>query len=649
MAENRELALVLKLVADQFNSEMKKSGGIVGEFSKLIGDWKTQLTLAGTALFAIAKSAANFGEEALKTSQRLGLTVEKTTALQYAANQADVPVMTLERGLQTLAQRAVEAANRTGEGAKLFTSLGLSATDAAGKVKPLDQLFFEVQDRLRGLGNQAEFVDAGVQAFGKSFLDLVPFIKDGSAATREAMEEGKRLGVVLSQDQAVAASRFNYELKQLTAAQRGLTLQLGNELIPGFTQLTAAMTGLTAGPVGSLFKLEVQGWASIFTLFNHAIRETKLELDAFLNKLGKSDSVKRFWNDVLVQSRRDLDRDTEKSLHRIFSPPTSPGAVSGLASTPGGGSLLVPPKGKTEAAAIQEGLGRWIVQVEQMRQQAVAAAESSSEAEAAAVQRGLGTWIHQVEQMRQQAIAAAEASASTEAAAIQEGLGRWIVQVEQLRQRAEAERAESSRTFFDEWKLGMDRYVRDTKTGLGLGADMARRTAQAMEQSFRQFFFDVWDRKIQSMADVLETVADFAKQVLGTVFSQLATKAVLSSFGFGAAGGGEVIRRFAMGGPVLGAGNLDTVPALLTPGEYVLSRADVSEIRNGLGGGVNLTFIVNNQSNAEVGQPVVSQGPDGRRIVEMTIKNAVRGMIQSGDMDKSMNQRFGLSPTPGRR
>ena len=141
MADNNELAVVLRLVADQFKTELQSSRGAIGAFNDFLKDWKTQLAAAGTALFAVAKSTADFGEEALKTSQRLGTTVEITTALQYAAHMADVPIGTLEKGLKTLAQAAVQASSGSGDGAKLFTQLGLSATDATGKMKPLDQLF----------------------------------------------------------------------------------------------------------------------------------------------------------------------------------------------------------------------------------------------------------------------------------------------------------------------------------------------------------------------------------------------------------------------------------------------------------------------------------------------------------------------------
>ena len=58
----------------------------------------------------------------------------------------------------------------------------------------------------------------------------------------------------------------------------------------------------------------------------------------------------------------------------------------------------------------------------------------------------------------------------------------------------------------------------------------------------------------------------------------------------------EYVRKFSGGGKVPGSGpNKDTVPAMLTPGEFVMSRgavqeygADTLESMNAMGGGTNM-------------------------------------------------------------
>lgn len=720
MAGNNELAVVLRLVADQFKGELENSRGAIGKFNDFLKDWRTQLTAAGTALFAVAKSTANYGEEALKTSQRIGTTVEVTTALQHAAHMADVPIGTLEKGLKTLAQSAAQAMSGSGDGAKLFEQLGLSATDASGKIKPLDQLFFELQDRLNQTRSQVQFLDLGTKALGKSFLEMVPLIRQGSEATKAAAEDGKRLGVVLGKEDAEAASKFNDELKRLSAASQGLSLTVGKQLVPAITQLLQSITSLTAGPVGTAFKLEVQGWAAIFTLFNHAIRETGAEIDVFFRKMGKSDAVKKFWNDALVEGRKNLDRETEKRLHQIFQEPL--GKVGGQKPDKAGvetgrdvfmGTTVPATKPfdqvkyakdlieiwntGTRALEIQKKIiGEEIDLMFRQEQIADEGRKKRDERNRSELEAGLANAERMLEaneqserQERDGMVALAQAwmeydnqiGASTEqrythrmdllratltkeTELTKEEAGRlliaWQNHDQQLAQevlsrtqltgieretlerqyltRLAAVHQEFSGDIFEGWRRGMEQYVRNTDSAFGFAAQMAQRTAQFMEQNFRQFFFDVMDNRIRSLNDLFKSFANFAKQMIAQVMAQLATmlamKAITGAFGggfglgglfsgFGGGGGGMALAggadagglmgglKFASGGPVLGAGNSDTVRAMLTPGEGVLNRRGMQALAQLNAGALptsseahNITVNVHNPGRSE--QPQVN-------------------------------------------
>lgn len=689
MAENRELALVLKLVADQFQSELKNSQGALGQFNSFIKDWKTQLTAAGTALFAVAKSTANFGEEALKTSQRLGITVEQTTAMQYAANLADVPMSTLEKGLKGLAQVAVEAANGTGEGARLFRALGLSATDAHGQIKPLDQLFFEVQDRLKGVGNTAQFVDAGVKVFGKSFLEMVPLIKQGSDVTKDAMEEGRRFGVVLSGEQAAAANRFNDELKKLHAQVTGLKLAVGNELIPVMSQLIELFRtlGVGAGISGGLGFLHGQ-----FIRLNALLKELQAN-SQFLFGTGKDALSFAQLKEQVAAIEADAKKKLFESRHPgVLTPPPTAASAGGspadaravplLADQEKLGKALleihlannraidIENKLRTEGADIyrlqtdrqlqrekeddeyQERLGRNIVQQTSLE---VAIREAARVKEQQGLIENAQAWVAYHEQVGGSAelrytkeVDLVRASLAKQLDLTTEQAGRlliaWQNHDEQLAQSilsrtrltaTERETIElqtltkisqanerASDDVFAGWARGMQRYVADTKSGFGLGADMARRTAQEMERAFRTFFFDLFEGKVKTLKDVLRGFLDFVKQIAAQIASQLIVSWALKSLSSGGGGGGfldffsgffggeksgpsvtprglmgslgGMVQRFASGGPVLGTGNRDTVPALLMPGEYVLSRRDVAEIKRGAIGQVAPTNVTVN-------------------------------------------------------
>jgi len=114
MATNQELSVVLRLVPDQFNSELKKSQGALGRLSSFVSSMRVQLVAAGVALFAIAKSTANYGDELAKTSQQVGLSVEALAGLQHAAQLSALTNEQLTTGLGQLAKNMVDASLGTG-------------------------------------------------------------------------------------------------------------------------------------------------------------------------------------------------------------------------------------------------------------------------------------------------------------------------------------------------------------------------------------------------------------------------------------------------------------------------------------------------------------------------------------------------------
>lgn len=725
MAENRELALVLKLVADQFQSELKKSGGLLGEFNTFIKDWKVQLTAVGGALFAIAKSTANYGEELLKTSQKVGINVEALAGLQHAANLSDLSTEQLSAGLKFLSQNMVEAARQTGDGEALFRRLGVAATDTAGKLRPTEQVLLDLADVFATSKDGAGKAEAAVKLFGKAGLELIPFLNQGKAGITELMAEAERLGLVMSKQDAEGANRFNDELKKLQGALRGVTLSVGKELLPAMTELIELFrtigvgTGLSAG-LGFLH--------SQFTALNVLLKELQANAQ-FLFGTGKDtmnlDQLRARINEIEAEGKRKLFEFSHPGVLTPTTPPPkgAPGPTKEIAEQKDqeklGKALLEIYLANNRAIEIrnklvaeeadgyrhllefqiqeekneedrQERLGKAIVEQTglevKIRDEALAKERDGLIENAQAWiayydQLGGSTdamYTHKMDLLRAQLakeldlnerqaatlLMAWQDYDSDRAASILAHTTKTAAQIETIElntlRQSILNRNEAGGDFFAGWAEGMRRYVKDTQTGFGMAADMARRTAQTMEQGFKNFFFDAMSGKIQSFKDALASLLDFTKQIVSQMASQLIVRGLLTagtdigaSFALGthgpvgsatqAAMGGQIVRRFAMGGPVPGFGNQDTVPALLTPGEVVLSRRDVSDIKGGLGGGVQV--VVNNYAKADV-QTSTGQGADGKQMLYLTIRDMVKGMARNGELDGPLGGRYGVTPKP---
>jgi len=734
MAENRELALVLRLVADQFTSELKKSGGMLGEFNRFVTDWKTQLVAAGGALFAIAKSTANYGEELLKTSQKVGINIEALAGLQHAANLAKLSHEELQKGLKFLSVNMVEASRHTGDGEALFRRLGVAATDATGKLRPTEDVLLDLADVFAKSKDGAGKAEVAVKLFGKAGLELIPFLNQGKAGIAALMDEARSLGIVMSKEDAEAAERFNKELIKLQAGIKGVTLAVGKELIPIMTELFDLFKNLG---IGSGLSSSLSFIHERFVGLNVLLKELQANAQ-FLFGTGK--------NAMSFDQLKTRISEIEGEGHRKVFEGSHPGVLTSKAGTSGGGSdkpelaqladqvklgkakleifleqnraidirnALMAESADTDRKAYthlldfqdqekkndedwQERHGRMIVEQTQLE---VKIRDDARRDEQQGLLDNAQSWVayydqlggnteeflaHKTDLLRAQLakeldltkvqsadlLSAWQQRDSTRAnqilaASPKSGAEKEALQLNTVRQDVLNTR-EASGDFFAGWTEGMRKYVKDTQSGFGLAADMARRTAQLMESSFKTFFFDAMDGKIQSFKDVLRSLLDFTKQIVSQIASQLVTNQILRAItGAGgdlsaslalsthgpvgsvtpAAMGGQVVRRFAMGATVPGFGNQDSVPALLTPGEVVLSRRDVSDIKGGLGGGVQV--IVNNYGNSQVEAQSGGRGPDGKQILYVMIRDATKKAFSEGAFDKQVAQRYHWYPQAG--
>lgn len=256
---------------------------------------------------------------------------------------------------------------------------------------------------------------------------------------------------------------------------------------------------------------------------------------------------------------------------------------------------------------------------------------------------------------------------------------RSTIRLQYLQETREKELAASS-DVASGWARGMQRYIKDTQSGFGMAQDMARRTAQMMEQSFQRFFFDAMEGRIQSFKDVMKSLLDFTKQIMSQIMAQLVTQTVLKGImgGFPALGDGPTGVTTDLGrgiGQVTPAGGgspmLVNLPGFaeggITSGPSLAGEAGpeaVIPLRNGrvpvqwTGGpyahagmmstmSMPVTVNVHNSANADV-QTETRQGPDGNPQIDVFIKNVVKQGMRNGEFDGSMRQ-FGANRVPVRR
>lgn len=235
-------------------------GGLAGAMGTL-----TPL-LSAAGLSAMAGSAINAADNMNDLAQKTGASVENLSKFQQAANAGGTNIdavgkalVKLNRGLSQLATEG------KGPAKDALLALGISATDARGKMLSADEIMLRVADKFKSMPDGAAKTAAAMNLFGKAGADMIPMLNGGRAAI-----EG--LSATMTTKFAKGADELNDKMAALQAKLMAVGVEIGTALMPLLNTLTDAVTALAnafgalPGPLQSLIggiALLAIGWAAL--------------------------------------------------------------------------------------------------------------------------------------------------------------------------------------------------------------------------------------------------------------------------------------------------------------------------------------------------------------------------------------------------
>lgn len=245
----------------EFQDGLKQATSHADKFAVILKTtFAAAAAAAAAALGAIAigvRSALGEADEMSKMASKIGIPIEELSKLKYVADLAGVSMDGLKASVGKLAKNMVEASKGGGEGLKAFNVLGISATDASGKLKSTSQVMAEIADKFAAMPDGAQKTALAMQLMGRSGADMIPLLNGGSAALNEMMAEAKALGLEISSGTAAAAEQFNDNLSRMGYAISGLTLGVTAALAPALAAASEAMVGFVRWVLGALDYLPV--------------------------------------------------------------------------------------------------------------------------------------------------------------------------------------------------------------------------------------------------------------------------------------------------------------------------------------------------------------------------------------------------------
>lgn len=239
---NKEVKVKVSAI-DAASASLKKIGveaeNLGGQGQKFKVNWQqagAAMTVAGGAIVggfvASAKAAGDYGGQIFDATRKTGMSAESLTALKFAAEQSGVGFDMLQGAIAKQARTANEAATGNKTAQEAYARLGVSVTDASGKMKDGNTLLLETADALKGIENPTQRSALAMEIFGRSGSQMLPMLMEGSAGIAELEAKAKSLGLTMTDEMAKAADDAGDRMEAAQASIGMAWKNIGATVLP---------------------------------------------------------------------------------------------------------------------------------------------------------------------------------------------------------------------------------------------------------------------------------------------------------------------------------------------------------------------------------------------------------------------------------
>ena len=214
------------------------AAGMKNTFSAIGGVGGIAGSLGIAALASTVKSAIDSLDALNDSVERLGVSAEDLSALNFAGKLNGVQADEMSDALKRLSVKMKDAADGGKEAGALFEALGIKVTDSSGRLKSADVVFAEVAESFSGMEDGAGKTAIAVEIFGKSGAKLVPVLNAGADGLKKMREEGEALGAIIDGKLVKQAAEFNDNLDRLKTVSAAAGISIASDLLPSLIQLS---------------------------------------------------------------------------------------------------------------------------------------------------------------------------------------------------------------------------------------------------------------------------------------------------------------------------------------------------------------------------------------------------------------------------
>ena len=241
----------------QVNAKDNASKTIAGIGSALKGIGVGILAVGTAAVGAAAasvKSFADTGSAIYEMSQKTGFSAEALSGLKYAAEQCGASLDTIQIAVRGTANFLQLAETGSAATEQTFKNLGLTLEDIKG-LSP-EATFEKLSMAIASIPDPLTRAATAQDVFGKSGMELLPLLSEGSDGIQKLKDEAKDLGLVMTDESAKSADEMGDAMGKLQGALNGVMNEVAAALIPALLPLADAFVDLVkALPIPQIAEL----------------------------------------------------------------------------------------------------------------------------------------------------------------------------------------------------------------------------------------------------------------------------------------------------------------------------------------------------------------------------------------------------------
>ena len=222
--------------------QANQTGGALGRIKGAAGGLAGALggLVPAVGIAALGKRSIDAADNLNDLSQRTGVGVESLSRFGRAAEDSGTSLDSVAKSMGKLAKGIVDPASQTSE---VLKSIGISSTDASGKIRSMDAVMLDIADRFQKMPDGAEKTALAMQLFGKSGAELIPMLNGG----REALSQ---YSATIDTEMAQAADKFNDSINAIGASVAGPFNQAITALLPLITKMAEGIAGMAQAFAG---------------------------------------------------------------------------------------------------------------------------------------------------------------------------------------------------------------------------------------------------------------------------------------------------------------------------------------------------------------------------------------------------------------